>query len=388
MTSPSRSASPDPTVDADTVAVIGAGGIGVAWAVLFSAAGVGVRLHEANETVRSRAIAEVRSKLAELSGAGLLEEEVDAVISRVAVTETLEEALAGAAFVQECVVEDVDVKHALFAEMDRLADPAAVLASSTSTIMASRFADGLPGRHRCVVVHPGNPPYILRIAEIVPAAFTSEETVAAASALMRRVGITPIVLHHEIEGFAFNRLQGALLREAYCLVRDGVVSPADLDTLVREGLGLRWSVIGPFTTSELNTRGGLRRHAEVLGPIYARIGVERATENPWSPETVERVATEIESRLPHAAWEENVRERDRAMIRLSSLLRGFANPLAPAPAPAPAPADAPGRDGAADGTTPSPATPSEHREAPAHDARTAAGASRTERVSSVSSLRL
>ncbi len=354
--------------------------------MLFSAAGVRVRLHEANETVRSRAIAEVRSKLAELSGAGLLEEEVDAVISRVAVTETLEEALAGAAFVQECVVEDVDVKHALFAEMDRLADPAAVLASSTSTIMASRFADGLPGRHRCVVVHPGNPPYILRIAEIVPAAFTSEETVAAASALMRRVGITPIVLHHEIEGFAFNRLQGALLREAYCLVRDGVVSPADLDTLVREGLGLRWSVIGPFTTSELNTRGGLRRHAEVLGPIYARIGVERATENPWSPETVERVATEIESRLPHAAWEENVRERDRAMIRLSSLLRGFANPLAPAPAPAPA--DAPGRDGAADGTTPSPATPSEHREAPAHDARTAAGASRTERVSSVSSLRL
>lgn len=386
MTSPSRPASPDPTVDADTVAVIGAGGIGVAWAVLFSAAGVGVRLHEANETVRSRAIAEVRSKLAELSGAGLLEEEVDAVISRVVVTETLEEALAGAAFVQECVVEDVDVKHALFAEMDRLADPAAVLASSTSTIMASRFADRLPGRHRCVVVHPGNPPYILRIAEIVPAAFTSEETVAAASALMRRVGITPIVLHHEIEGFAFNRLQGALLREAYCLVRDGVVSPADLDTLVREGLGLRWSVIGPFTTSELNTRGGLRRHAEVLGPIYARIGVERATENPWSPETVERVATEIESRLPHAAWEENVRERDRAMIRLSSLLRGFANPLAPAPAPAPT--DAPGRDGAADGTTPSPATPSEHREAPAHDARTAAGASRTERVSSVSSLRL
>ena len=345
----------DPGGDAGTVAVIGAGGIGIAWAVLFSAAGVRVRIHEADAAVRGRAREEVALKLAELSSAGLLDEDVAAVIARVTVCATLEEALSGADFVQECVVEDVEVKRGLFAELDRLTDERVVLASSTSTIMASRFADGLPGRHRCVVVHPGNPPYVLRIAEIVPAAFTSAETVAATSALLTRVGITPIVLHHEIEGFAFNRLQGAMLREAYCLVRDGVISATDLDTLVREGLGLRWSVIGPFTTSELNTRGGLRRHAEVIGPVYARIGIERAAENPWTPETIERVATEIQARLPHAAWEDNVRERDRAMIRLSSLLRDFANPLASggdaphaaaaaaarvdADAPAPAPAE-------------------------------------------------
>ena len=89
------------------------------------------------------------------------------------------------------------------------------------------------------------------------------------------------------------------------------------------------SVIGPFTTSELNTRGGLRRHGQVIGPVYARLGVERADENPWTTETIEAVAHEIEQQLPHATWEENVRERDRAMIRLSSLLKLLDNPLAP-----------------------------------------------------------
>jgi hypothetical protein len=157
--------------------------------------------------------------------------------------------------------------------------------------------------------------------------YTSPAAIEATRALLLRADIAPIQLEREIEGFAMNRLQGALLREAYCLVRDGIISPADIDTLVRDGLGRRWSLIGPFTTSELNTRGGLRRHGELIGPVYARIGVERAAENPWTPETIDRVATEIEQQLPHETWQENVRERDRAMIRMSSLLRRFQNPL-------------------------------------------------------------
>ena len=101
-------------------------------------------------------------------------------------------------------------------------------------------------------------------------------------------------------------------------MRDGIVSPEDLDTLVREGLGLRWSVLGPFTTSELNTRGGLRRHARVLGPVYARFGIERAAEDPWTEATIERVAAAIEGALPHSSWEANVRERDRAMFAVAT----------------------------------------------------------------------
>ena len=314
-----------------TVAVVGAGSIGIAWAVVFASAGVTVRLFETDATVRRGAIDEVAAILTALSDSDLLAEPIAAVLPRVSVHDSLAAAVVGADFVQECVIEDIEVKRTLFAELDRLTAPDVVLASSTSTIMASLFAADVPGRERCLVVHPANPPYFLRVAEIVPAPFTSVAAIESARELLTRVDITPVVLNREIEGFAFNRLQGAVLREAYCLVRDGIISATDLDTLVRDGLGLRWSVIGPFTTSELNTRGGLRRHAEVIGPVYARIGVLRGTDDPWTPETIETVASEIEGRLPHPTWEENVRERDRAMMQLAALLRGFENPLGKTP---------------------------------------------------------
>ena len=313
--------------DPTTVAVVGAGSIGIAWSVVYASAGQLVRIWETDEDRRRTVLEETAAKLGDLLDAGLIDEPIHTVLDRITVSDSLEDALDGARFVQECVVEDLEVKRALFAELDRLTDLGVVLASSTSTIMASRFAEELAGRERCLVVHPANPPYFLRVAEIVPAAFTSPAAVAAMRELLERVDIAPVVLEREIEGFVFNRLQGALLREAYCLVRDGIVTAADIDTLVREGLGRRWSLIGPFTTSELNTRGGLRRHGELHGPVYARIGLERAAENPWTPETVDRVAREIEQQLPHESWEENVRERDRAMIRMSSLLRRFDNPL-------------------------------------------------------------
>lgn len=312
----------------DTVAVIGAGGIGLAWAIVFASAGLKVRIFEKDVSTRDSALSETALKLTEMSTAGLLDEPIATVLDRISVLQSLDQALIGVGFVQESVVENLEVKIALFAELDRLTSPDVVLASSTSTIVASRFAEDLPGRERCLVVHPANPPHFLRVAEIVPAAFTSAEAIAIARDLMERVNIAPILLDREIEGFAFNRLQGALLREAYCLVRDGIISPADIDTLVREGLGRRWSLIGPFTTSELNTRGGLRRHGELLGPVYARLGIERGHENPWTPETIDRVAREVESQLPHDSWEENVRERDRAMMQLSALLKHFDNPLA------------------------------------------------------------
>lgn len=309
------------------VAVVGAGRIGIAWSVVYASAGLGVRVYEPLASVRSTTRAEVQSLVTELAAGDLLDDPTERILERIEVCSTLAEAVSDVEHVQECLVEDLGVKQALFADLDRLTTPDTVLASSTSTFMTSLFAAELPGRERCLVVHPANPPYFLRLAEVVPAPFTSPDVVERAQELLRTVRLTPILLRREIEGFAYNRIQAAVLREAYCLVRDGIVAPADIDTLVRDGLGLRWSIIGPFTTSELNTRGGIRRHAQVLGPVYARMGAERGGENPWTPDAVEQVAGMVQEHLPHATWEENVRERDRAMIQLASLLRGFSNPL-------------------------------------------------------------
>ncbi|MEO7349429.1 MAG: 3-hydroxyacyl-CoA dehydrogenase [Terrimesophilobacter sp.] len=317
----------EPDLGIQSVGVVGAGSIGIAWTIVFATAGLQVRLFELDHNRRESALVGVESILCEMYEAELLLEPVQEVMTRVSIWETLAETVDGVGYVLECVVENLDVKRELFSQLDQLTPEEVVLASSTSAIPVSKFASDLKGRDRCLVVHPANPPYFLRVAEVVPAEFTSRAAVAQTISLLTRAKISPVVLNQEIEGFAFNRLQGALLREAYCLVRDGVISPVDLDTLVRKGLGLRWSVIGPFTTSELNTRGGLRQHSELLGPVYARFGLDRGNENPWTSDTIERVADDIRQHLPHVKWEENVRERDHAMIQLSSLLKGFENPF-------------------------------------------------------------
>jgi 3-hydroxyacyl-CoA dehydrogenase len=310
--------------DRPTVAIVGAGSIGLAWAIVFARSGSLTRLVDIDPARRAAALGHITRRLDELDRNDLLDEHPAAVLDRLAVVAEPAGAIEGADWVQECVVEDLGVKRELFALLDTLAGADTVLASSTSMIACSRWADGLAGRHRCVVVHPGNPPYLLPVAEIVPAPFTSEQTVARAREVLTQAGMTAVLVHGEPEGFVFNRLQGALLREAYCLVRDGVASPEDVDRVVAEGLGRRWAVIGPFATVQLNTRGGVRRHAQVMGLAYARMGAERGQHDPWTDALVETVATDLADRLPAEGWEEQVARRDEALIQLERVRRANA----------------------------------------------------------------
>jgi predicted thioesterase len=135
--------------------------------------------------------------------------------------------------------------------------------------------------------------------------------------------MSPVRVRAEVEGFVFNRLQGAVLREAYCLVRDGVASVDDLDRVVRDGLGRRWALIGPFETSDLNTRGGIGVHAARLGPAYARMGAERGQHDPWTAELVELVVAARRAELPLEYWDERVAWRDRALMGLERARRGL-----------------------------------------------------------------
>jgi 3-hydroxyacyl-CoA dehydrogenase len=296
------------------VAIAGGGSIGVAFALVFARAGLSVRVWDPDAARRAAVTGEIRARLLDLEGYGLLGEPVDAILDRVTVLDELEAAAKDAQHAQECAPERVELKRQLFAELDRLVPPEAVLASSSSFLPASAFAAGLPGRARCLVAHPGNPPYLIPVVEIVPAPFTEEAAAARAAALFARAGLSPVRVRREVEGFIFNRLQGALLREAYCLVRDGVASVEDVDRVVRDGLGRRWSHIGPFETADLNTRGGIAAHAERMGPSYARMGAERGQNDPWTPELVAQVERERRALLPAEDWEARVAWRDRALM--------------------------------------------------------------------------
>jgi L-gulonate 3-dehydrogenase len=298
------------------IAVIGGGSIGVAFAIVFARAGRSVRLYEPNAERRAVVPDMLNARLGDLDGFGLLGAAPEQVAGRVVLTVDLAAAVSGATFVVECAPEKLELKQQLFAALDRLAPPDAVLASASSAITASAFATSLPGRHRVLVTHPGNPPFLIPVIELVPAPFTDGKTVDTAAAILKSAGMEPIVVRKEVEGFVFNRLQGALLREAYCLVRDGVVSVEEADRVVRDGLGLRWSVIGPFETADLNTRGGIASHAEKMGPAYARMGAERGQDDPWTPELVAKVAAERRELLPLEAWEERVTWRDRRLMGL------------------------------------------------------------------------
>lgn len=317
---------PAPAVRA---AIVGAGSIGVAFALVFARAGWRVRLQDPDAARRAAVPGELRQRLVDLQQFDLIDEGIDAVLGRVDVCESLAEAVADAELVQECAPEQAELKRRIYQQLDAVAPASALLASASSALPASVFASGLATRGRCLVAHPGNPPYLIPVIEVVPAPFTEPACVQRAIALFRDAQLSPVLVRKEVEGFVFNRLQGAVLREAYCLVRDGVASVDDIDTVVREGLGLRWSFIGPFETVDLNTRGGIASHAVKMGPAYERMGAERGQHDPWTPEMVATVDAQRREQVPLAQWEARVRWRDRMLMRLRGMRRGGSEPWPP-----------------------------------------------------------
>jgi 3-hydroxyacyl-CoA dehydrogenase len=237
---------------------------------VFAGGGCEVALYDSDPAAAARARALVAEGLEELAAHGLVEDARSAA-AHVRAAASLADALAGATFVQESTPETLESKRAIFAELDRLAAPDAILASSTSTIIASLFTENLEGRHRCLVAHPVNPPHLVPLVELVATPWTSPETVSSAKVLYEAVGQVPIVVTREIDGFILNRLQAVLLSEAFRLVEDGYVTPQDLDKTLKDGLGLRWSFMGPFETIELNAPGGIPDYCRRYGPSLARL---------------------------------------------------------------------------------------------------------------------
>jgi L-gulonate 3-dehydrogenase len=273
------------------IAIVGSGLIGRGWATVFASHGFEVAVYDVHAAAVMAAREYVASNLGELAAFGLVEDP-EAALARVSIAADLESALHGATLAQESGPETLDAKRALFAEMDRLAASGTILASSTSFIVASLFADGLEGRGRCLVAHPANPPHLIPIVEIAPAPWTEPAVVARAQALYERAGQVPIVLRRELPGFVLNRLQAVLLAEAFRLVGAGVASPQDVDKTIKDGLGLRWAFMGPFETMELNAPGGIPDYCARYGASYSETAAQASGGDPFGQETVDQVMSE------------------------------------------------------------------------------------------------
>lgn len=297
------------------VGIIGAGLIGRAWAMVFARAGWDVRLTDSSAAARKAAPALLRRALADQARFGLLRGPA-AVARRIRLVPTLAEAVAGAALVQECGPESLAAKRRLFAALDAAASPKAILASSSSAIVASRYTRGLAGRARCLVAHPVNPPHLVPIVELCPAPWTSKATLAAARRLYERAGQVPILVRRETEGFIVNRLQGALLAEAFRLVGEGYVSAADLDKTIKDGLGLRWSFMGPFETIELNAPGGIADYCARYTGFYKRIQADPAPPSVYAPAATRRVVRSWGEPLGAARHAAKARWRDARLAAL------------------------------------------------------------------------
>lgn len=285
--------------------------------MVFARGGHEVVLWDQDPAQVEKALAHIKRTLPEMADAGLIED-AGSISRRIGGADTLAGAAAGAAFLQENIVERAAPKQALFAEVEALAPADAIISSSTSAIMPSIIFGGLATRGRCLVSHPLNPPHLAPIVELCGGDFTDPEVIDRARVFMADCGMSPILVKREIEGFILNRLQLAVLNEAFRLIADGYVSAEDLDKTVKDGLALRWSFMGPIETIDLNAPSGVADYLERYGPTIRRVGDSQSAAKPWPDDIGTRLAAERRAKVPKERLADATAWRDRRMMALAA----------------------------------------------------------------------
>lgn len=299
------------------IAIIGTGLIGQGWAAVFAQSGFDVALYDVSQEAAERASRAMETRIADLVEFDLVPAcDAPEILQRIKVAPSLEEALDGAIYVQENGPEKRAVKQEITQTLDANAATDVPIASSTSGIAASRYCEHIPGRHRCLVVHPINPRHLIPAVEIVPTPWTDTTVVKAVNELMIECRRETIVLNKEIDGFVVNRLQGALLEEAFRLIGGGIVSAEDLDKAICDGLGLRWSFMGPMQTIHLNAPGGVADYVERYGEMYRGFGIGSYEAIDWQQVSRDKLETELSRRTPVSSIPEAQAKRDRSLMAL------------------------------------------------------------------------
>ncbi|XP_026100964.1 lambda-crystallin [Carassius auratus] len=303
------------------ITVVGSGLIGRSWAMVFLSGGYMVKIYDNKPGLASGAITEIRKQIEELQQAKMLRGNLTAAeqLSLLSSHDDLQQALEGAFFVQECVFEDLEAKQTVFHEVEDLVTESVILSSSTSCLMPSNVFSRVQNRTRCIISHPVNPPYYVRLVELVPHPETLPAVMDAAYSLMTDVGQAPVRLRKEIDGFALNRVQYAIIAESWRLVQDGVISVKDIDLVMSEGLGMRYAFIGPIETMHLNAPEGMEDYLQRYSEGMKRVLNTFGPVPDFSGEPAARIIKEIGELIP--AEQEHLTARRE---RRDQLLMGLA----------------------------------------------------------------
>ncbi len=303
-----------------SAALLGAGVIGGGWAARLVLAGVDVRLFDPAPNAEAGARAQIeraRRAWRRLTTAPLPPE------GTLTMADSVERAVEGAELIQESAPEREQLKRELLAAASRAARPEAIIATSTSGLLPSRLCADMEGPERLVVGHPFNPVYLLPLVEICGAPQTSQDTVRRVAAIYRALGMRPLVLRHEIDGFIADRLLEALWREALWLVADNVATAEEIDDAIRYGPGLRWSSMGTFLTYRLaGGQDGMRHFMAQFGPTL-ELPWTRLTDVPALDERlIDKVVAQSDAQADGRSIEELVAIRDDCLVSVLLGLKG------------------------------------------------------------------
>lgn len=263
---------------------LGTGLMASTTAATLAAAGHSVVFWARTEESLARGQKAARNALLELGENGLLRESASDCIARISGTVTLSEAVKPASFIIESLSENLDLKRSILSEAEKHCSPEAILASNTSGLLPSALA--LPLRHpeRFLVTHFWNPAHLIPLVELCAGENTAPETTARVKAFLEFSGKKPAVLAKEAHGFIVNRLQYALLREAFFIVDSGIATMEEVDCAMKSSLGRRLADTGPFETADL---GGLDVFISIMEYLYPDLSRESAP-SPLLREKVEK----------------------------------------------------------------------------------------------------